>query len=105
MDSGSKNLPDSAVEAANFYGSEAVGGALGMDTGAKKGFVGVDVAEAADELLIEQHRLDLAATSSQVLFQPGGREPTFKGLKAQALLERQHLIVLEMPNTTELALV
>jgi len=46
------------VQAAGALGGEAMGKSQGMDAGAKQGFIGINIADAADEGLVEQQGLD-----------------------------------------------
>ena len=53
-----EHIDDGPVQAAGALGGEAVGKSQRMDTGAKQGFIGIDIADAPDEGLVEQQGLD-----------------------------------------------
>lgn len=53
---------DGFMQPGNFLWSQRFGPAQGMNTGAEERLIGVDVADAGHQALIEQERLDLAGT-------------------------------------------
>jgi histidine triad (HIT) family protein len=93
------------VDTADFCGGEGIGAALWVDAGAKERFVDVDVAEAADQPLVEQDGLDLAGAAAQALLKPLRGELLFQRLTSKALLQARQLVVLKVGDAAELALV
>jgi hypothetical protein len=53
------------MEAAHLGEGKAVGVTQRVDSGAKEGFVHVDIAETGDERLIEEHALQATAPATQ----------------------------------------
>ena len=56
---------DGVVELAGAFAADALGERLRMNAGAEKGFVGVDIADAAEESLVEKQRLDARFVRSE----------------------------------------
>ena len=53
LNADAENVADGAVEGFAFLGREGARTALGMNGGGPEGFVGIDVADAGDEGLVE----------------------------------------------------
>src|SRR5258706_2420972 len=58
VDGAAKNQLDGAVEAEDLVASQAVAGCGGVDAAVEEGFVGVDVADAGHEALVEERGFD-----------------------------------------------
>ena len=78
-----EDASDGAMEAARFVGGEGRRLTLGMESRGKQGFVGVDVADAGDDPLVEKNGLDRGASLHQRLAQPVGGEIVAQGLGAE----------------------
>src|SRR5579884_1253161 len=65
LDGRAQNAGHRAVETASAVCAEAGGEGAGMDGGLEQRFVGIDVAHAADEALIQQQRLDAGLAFAQ----------------------------------------
>ena len=62
IDGSAQNDFDGAVEANDLLALEAMGGDGGVNAAVEKGFIGVDVADAGDEALIQQRCFDRTAS-------------------------------------------
>ena len=78
---------------------------LGVDAGLEEHLVDVDVAEAGDESLIEEHAFDLARPPAQLLLEPGGGEVARQRLQSQPLLQAKQIVAFDMDDAAKLALV
>jgi hypothetical protein len=76
-----------------------------VNSGAEQGLVDVNVAEAANQRLIEKNRLDLPWAASQALFKPCGRETSFERLATQPSIQTIEIIAMSVDDPAELALV
>ena len=63
--------------------ADAAGGARRMDAGAKQRLVRVDVADAADEVIVHQHDLDRRLATARALEQPVRGELALERLRAE----------------------
>ena len=61
IDRAAENQFDGAIEAEDLLASQPIGGDCGINPRVKERLVGVNVADAGDQTLIEQSRLDSAA--------------------------------------------
>ena len=94
-DGACEGLADGPAEAAGLLAVEGASRLQRVDSGAKEGLVGIDVADAGDDLLIEQRRFDRPAGGgqggSQVVVADGqriGPEPgPVDGLQRSARIE------------------
>jgi hypothetical protein len=66
---------------------QAAGGTQRMDPGSEQGLVGVDVADARNPALVEQHRLDRRSAPPQLLAQMLRRELLGEGLEAESRIQ------------------
>ena len=70
LDGMAENLLESDMEAVEFGAGEPAGLAAGTDTGAEEAFIGIDIAHAGEQRLVEQCGLDgeLAAAEESCEF-------------------------------------
>src|SRR3954452_1343788 len=87
-----ERLDHRVAQGARLLAREAVRAAQRVDAGAEQRLVGVDVADAGDPLLVEQHRLDRRAAADgqrvQVLAGEAGRERLDAQPRGEERLER-----------------
>jgi hypothetical protein len=67
VDGAAENELDGAVKANDLLPGEPIGRSGGVNAAVKEGFIGVDIADAGHEALIEQGGLDGAAGFGQTL--------------------------------------
>jgi hypothetical protein len=70
-----EHFDDGLVQFPDAFGAQARANGQGMNAGAEEGFIGIDIADAADEMLIEQDGLDAG----------------FAALEARAKFSESHL--------------
>ncbi|MFN8592989.1 MAG: hypothetical protein U0031_16155 [Thermomicrobiales bacterium] len=93
------------METANLLWRQRVRALLRVNAGAKKRFVGVYVAKAPNQALIEDHRLDLSRASAQALGEPSGGKLRGQWLDAELAFEPPYIVRVEMEDATEFALI
>src|SRR5579885_343882 len=79
-----ERLHNGVMQRLHFGGRELIGAAQWMDAGAEERFIRVDVANARDYALIQQHLLDLAPAPCQRLAQTPGGELWTQRLRPQS---------------------
>jgi len=84
VDGAAKNQLDGAVEAEDLVASQAVAGGGGVDAAVEEGFVGVDVADAGHEALVEEGGFDGAAGFGEALGELIGTD--LQGLGAEVIV-------------------
>jgi hypothetical protein len=99
IDGAAENQFDRAVEAEDLIAVEAVGGDCGMNAAVKKGFIGVDVADASDEALVEEGGFDGSAGFGEALGELGRTNLQRLGAEVCVMC----LTVAEPPNAAEAA--
>src|SRR6185295_10925971 len=82
---------------------QAVAGAQRVQLGVPERLIGVDIADAGDDFLIEQQRLEARAPPEQQLAQQRGRKRIGERLDAVGAFERGQAQAIEQPRAAELA--
>lgn len=93
------------MDTAHLVGRERIRPLLRVDPGAKERFVRVDVAETADQRLIEEDGLDLAGATAQALLEPCRGKSSLQWFATQPLLEAVQFVVVQMKDPSEFALI
>ena len=87
-----ERLDHGPVEAAHLLGREALGAAVVAQAGGEEDLVGVDVADAGDELLVHQQGLELGLLGLQQVAEDGPAHDVFERVEAE-VRELGHLVV------------
>jgi hypothetical protein len=93
------------VQAADLVRRERIRPSLRVDSRPEQRLVDVDIAQTADEALVEEDGLDLARSAPQALFQPCRREFTLERLTAKSLLKTIEIVSVRVDDAAELALI
>ena len=104
LDGMAENLLESDVEAVEFGAGKPAGLTAGTDTGAKETFIGIDIAHAGEQRLVEQRGLDgeLTAPEENGEFAAGdGERLCASGVKGRATLEITELKAAEATGINE----
>ncbi len=97
VDGAAENQLDGAVEAEDLVASQSVAGDRGVDSAVEEGFIGVDVADAGDEALVEEGGFNDAAGFGKALGELGGADCERFGAKICVMC----LTVAEPPDAAE----
>src|SRR5205085_10385947 len=99
VDGAAENQFDGTVEAKDLGAAEAIGRDGGMNLALEKSFVGIDIADAGQEALIEQGGLDGAASLRQPHRELSGAD--LQRFRTQICV--MYLTIAEPPDAAEAA--